>query len=107
VTFVAFSEALAASSVKVAGRDVLATWKVLVSLGLTPVIYLLYSILAYVAAARFGPATKYKLWAPFVTMAAMPFFAYSALKFGEAGLDVFKSVLKLILANSRGSYIRL
>lgn len=84
------SEALAASSVKVAGRDVLATWKILVSLGLTPVVCIIYSIMAYVAATRYDLPVKYRIWAPFVTMASLPFLAYSALKFGEAGLDVFK-----------------
>lgn len=84
------SEALAASSVKVAGRDVLATWKILVSAGLAPVLYIFYSVVAGIVAARNSHTYKYRLWAPFITMAALPFFGYSALKFGEAGSDVFK-----------------
>lgn len=75
---------------KVAGRDVLATWKILVSAGLAPVLYLFYSAMAGITAARYGFSYKYRLWAPFITMAALPFFGYSALKFGEAGSDVFK-----------------
>jgi glycerol-3-phosphate O-acyltransferase/dihydroxyacetone phosphate acyltransferase len=87
---ISFVEALAASSVKIAGRDVLATWKILVSAGLAPILYIFYSVLAGFTAARYGITYKYRLWAPFITMAVLPFFGYSALKFGEAGLDVFK-----------------
>lgn len=68
----------------------LATWKILVSAGLAPVVYLFYSVAAGIAAARYGLPYKYRLWAPFITIAALPFFGYSALKFGEAGSDVFK-----------------
>ena len=54
------SEALAASVVKVAGRDVLATWKILISLGVAPVIYAFYAFLS-ASAARYIPTyTAYK-----------------------------------------------
>ncbi|KAF9519980.1 hypothetical protein BS47DRAFT_1374859 [Hydnum rufescens UP504] len=91
-------EALAASSVKVAGRDVLATWKVLISLGLAPFLYGFYSFIAVLIAIRVGAPTRWRIWAPFATLAAMPFFGFSALKFGEAGLDVFKSLRPLVIA---------
>ena len=39
--------AVAKSSVKLAGFDVLATWKVLVSLVLSPVMHFLYTFLSY------------------------------------------------------------
>lgn len=90
LSLICHAEALAASSVKIAGRDVLATWKILVSAGFAPILYIFYSVLAGFTAARYGLTYKYRLWAPFMTMAALPFFGYSALKFGEAGLDVFK-----------------
>lgn len=90
VLILSCSEALAASSVKVAGRDVLATWKILISAGLAPVLYTVYAVLAGVLASRYSSTYKYRLYAPFLTMTALPFFGYSALKFGEAGLDVFK-----------------
>ncbi|KAF8323193.1 glycerol-3-phosphate O-acyltransferase [Clavulina sp. PMI_390] len=91
-------EALAASSVKVAGRDVLATWKILVSAGFAPILYIVYAIIAGVLAGRYDFSYKYRLWAPFITTAALPFLGYSALKFGEAGLDVFKSLRPLIIS---------
>lgn len=90
------SEALAASSVKIAGRDVLATWKILISLGVVPVLYSFYSFLATIVAIKANAPLKWKVWTPFIVMAALPCIAYAALKFGEAGMDVLKCGLWFI-----------
>jgi len=84
------SEALAASVVKIAGRDVLASWKVLIALGVTPVLYTLYAILATVVATRAGAPIKWRIMTPFLVIISLPFMNYAALKFGEAGMDVLK-----------------
>lgn len=95
-------EALAASVVKVAGRDVLATWKILISLGVAPVLYGFYSALATYAMFRSrrtqNLAIGYKMMTPFIVSAILPFMSYGTLKFGEAGLDVFKLVDVFIYA---------
>ncbi|QRV72837.1 acyltransferase [Ceratobasidium sp. AG-Ba] len=91
------AEALANSTVKIAGRDVIASWKVIISLGVTPFLYGFYAFLATVAVARAGAPLAYQLWTPFVVMAALPFIGYSALKFGEAGMDVLKSLRPLVV----------
>ncbi|KAG8217488.1 glycerol-3-phosphate O-acyltransferase [Butyriboletus roseoflavus] len=91
-------EALAASVVKVAGRDVLATWKILISMGIAPVLYTLYAILATVVAVKAHVPFSLQLWTPFLVICALPFMNYAALKFGEAGMDVFKSLRPLIVA---------
>ena len=83
-------EALAASTVKVAGRDVLGSWKVLISLGAAPLLYGLYAFIAAAVMIRAGAPLKYRLWTPFVVASALPFIGYAALKFGEAGMDVLK-----------------
>ena len=87
-----FPEALAASTVKVAGRDVLATWKVLISLGVAPVTYCFYALLSTVIAHKAGMPLKLRLWMPFLTLIVLPIMNYGSLKFGEAGMDVLKSV---------------
>ncbi|PBK84700.1 hypothetical protein ARMGADRAFT_1132289 [Armillaria gallica] len=69
-------EALAESVVKIAARDVIATWKVLISLGVAPLLH----------------AT------PFIVILSLPFMNFAALKFGEAGMDVLKSLRPLIVA---------
>ncbi|KAK1926771.1 hypothetical protein DB88DRAFT_180717 [Papiliotrema laurentii] len=91
-------EALAASTVKIQGRDVLATWKVLVSLAVVPLLYLAYTLLAVVAAYRFNLAPEWRPWVPVITLTLLPSLGYSALKFGEAGMDVFKSLRPLFLS---------
>ena len=84
------AEALAASTVKVAGRDVLGSWKVLISLGAAPLLYGLYAFIATMVMIRAGAPLKYQLWTPFIVVSALPFIGYAALKFGEAGTDVLK-----------------
>ncbi|KAF4615224.1 hypothetical protein D9613_003038 [Agrocybe pediades] len=91
-------EALAASVVKIAGRDVLATWKILIALGVTPVLYTLYAVLATVIAIRAQVPLKWRLSTPFLVFLSLPFMNYAALKFGEAGMDVLKSLPPLIIA---------
>lgn len=85
-------EALAASVVKVAGRDVLATWKVLISLVMTPALYMFYAIVATVVAVKADGSSDWIFWTPFAVLLALPCIGYAALKFGEAGMDVLKLV---------------
>ncbi|BGP46107.1 Glycerol-3-phosphate/dihydroxyacetone phosphate acyltransferase [Rhodotorula kratochvilovae] len=91
-------EALAASSVKIAGRDVLATWKVLVALAGAPSLYTIYAINAVVLAHKLALPPQYRFWAPFATFAGLPFIGVAALKFGEVGMDVYKSLRPLVLS---------
>ncbi|KAI0748033.1 glycerol-3-phosphate O-acyltransferase [Daedaleopsis nitida] len=91
-------EALAASEVKIAARDVIATWKVLVALGVTPVLYILYAALATIVAVKAGAPLRYRIWTPFLVLMILPMLGYAALKFGEAGMDVLKSLRPLVVA---------
>lgn len=84
------TEALAASTVKLAGRDVVATWKILVSLGMAPIVYTIYGIISVVLAFKYGLSLKYKLLLPLALAIALPSIGYSALKFGETGMDIYK-----------------
>ncbi|KAI0721682.1 glycerol-3-phosphate O-acyltransferase [Cerioporus squamosus] len=91
-------EALAASEVKIAGRDVLATWKILVALGVTPILYAFYATLATIVAVKAGVPLKWRIWTPFIVLMILPMIGYAALKFGEAGMDVLKSLRPLVIA---------
>ena len=84
------TEALAASEVKIAGKDVLATWKILVALGVAPLLYGFWAFLATWLAVRVGAPLKWRVATPFIVCMALPFMSYAALKFGEAGMDVMK-----------------
>ncbi|KAJ7273678.1 glycerol-3-phosphate O-acyltransferase [Mycena haematopus] len=91
-------EALAASTVKIAGRDVLATWKILIALAVSPILYILYASLATLALIHAGAAMKWKLLTPILVLFAVPVMSLAALKFGEAGRDVFFSLRPLVVA---------
>ncbi|KAG8908510.1 hypothetical protein FRB99_005870 [Tulasnella sp. 403] len=91
-------EALAVSTVKIAARDVIATWKVLISVVLAPFLYLFYAFLATIVVIKAGAPTEWRILTPFLSMIALPLIGFSALKFGEAGMDVLKSLRPLIIA---------
>lgn len=95
-------QALAASTVKIQGKDVMATWKLLVAMAFAPTLYHLYSVIVTFKTYQdrfFGVVPG---WAPlwlvyvlsFVVMIAITF---AALRFGEVGMDIFKSLRPLIL----------
>jgi glycerol-3-phosphate O-acyltransferase/dihydroxyacetone phosphate acyltransferase len=100
-------EALAASAVKVAGRDVLATWKVLISLVMTPALYVFYAFIATVISFEADIPFNRILWTPILTLIALPCIGYAALKFGEAGVDVLKSLGPLIITLIPGKHLYL
>lgn len=97
-------EALAASQVKLKGRDVLATWKVLVSLGFTPILYCFYAGVATYFAHRYKLPTRHQLMMPFYTLSVLPPIAYSTLKFSEVGIDIYKSLPPLFVSLMPGNY---
>jgi glycerol-3-phosphate O-acyltransferase / dihydroxyacetone phosphate acyltransferase len=84
------SEALAASNVKVAARDVVGTWKVLISLALAPITYAIYAFIAFILARKAGAGLKWQILTPIALICGLPFVGFAALKFGEAGMDVLK-----------------
>jgi len=86
--------------VKIHGRDVLATWKVLICLGVAPVLYTLYACLATMVAVRAQAPLTWRIATPFLVFIALPFMNYAALKFGEAGVDVLKCVYALAHVSS-------
>lgn len=92
------SDALAASTVKIQARDVVATWKILVSLGLSPIVYAIYGTIAVLLSFKYGLPLRYKLWIPVFLTIAIPSIGYSALKFGEVGMDIYKSLRPLAVS---------
>ncbi|KAI9283454.1 hypothetical protein BC943DRAFT_280969, partial [Umbelopsis sp. AD052] len=88
-------EALAGSTVKLAGRDVLATWKLLVGLVLIPTLYGLYSFVAFVFLMRTELNWKYKVFIPLTIWNTLPFISYASMRFAENGLEVYRSIRPL------------
>lgn len=98
VSHVKAKAALAASQVKVRARDVLATWKLLVSLVFVPVLYLTYAIVATVIVSRRGWSRRAVVRTPFVVFGLLPVISMSTLKFAEVGVDVYKSLPPLVVS---------
>ncbi len=91
------TEALAESVVKIAARNVIATWKVLISLGVAPLLYGFYAFVATLWSIRANLPLKWRIATPFIVILSLPFMNFAALKFGEAGMDVLKYVLSSYL----------
>ena len=96
-------EALAASTVKLQGRDVMATWKLLVALALAPLLYASYTALLTWWTYRNRVQGYVPEWVPLwiVVMSGLIFFpsiTFAALRFGETGMDILKSLRPLVLS---------
>ncbi|KAL8900746.1 MAG: hypothetical protein Q9192_000905 [Flavoplaca navasiana] len=96
-------EALAASTVKLEGRDVIATWKLLVAMGFAPLLYIFYTSLLTYWTYRTRVQGYMPDWVPlwFVIIFGLVFFpaiTFAALRFGETGMDILKSLRPLVLS---------
>ena len=97
--------ALAGSTVKIRGRDVMATWKILVALGFAPALYHVYSTLIVVKVWHDRLWGYVPGWVPLwlvycAVWPAMVGITFAALRFGEVGMDIFKSLRPLVLCLS-------
>jgi len=95
-------EALATSTVKIEARDVIATWKLLVALAFAPVLYTFYTVLlviwTYKSRVHGMVPASLPLWAiPPIGYTVFPSITFAALRFGEVGMDIAKSLRPLFL----------
>lgn len=99
-------EALAASQVKLKGRDVVGTWKVLVSLGVAPILYSSYAVAAAFIARRIRPelTTSQLARASLYALILVPTMSYSSLKLSETALDIVKSLPPLFVSLLPGNH---
>ena len=96
-------EALAASTVKLAGRDVLATWKLLVAMALAPLLYTFYTVLFTYWTYRNRVQGHVPDWVPLWMVVLLgyiifPSVTFAALRIGETGMDILKSLRPLVLS---------
>ena len=101
-------EALAASTVKLQGRDVMATWKLLVALAFAPILYVFYTILLTYWTFRNRVQGYVPQWVPLWAVVIFgyilfPAITFAALRFGEVGMDIVKSLRPLVLSLSPAS----
>ncbi|KAF1807178.1 hypothetical protein FB192DRAFT_1271796 [Mucor lusitanicus] len=100
LTFLLYIEALAGSSVKIAGKDVLATWKVIVAAFAAPALYGVYALfyLVYLLKRKPNLSLKAKLTRAGLIWAIQPILHYLLMRLGDTGLDIYKSIKPLFLA---------
>jgi glycerol-3-phosphate O-acyltransferase/dihydroxyacetone phosphate acyltransferase len=96
-------EALAASTVKVQGRDVMATWKLLVSMVVAPLLYNFYNTILAIWTHYNRIGGRVPDWVPLWAVFAFgyilfPAITFAALRFGEVGMDIAKSLRPLVLS---------
>lgn len=96
-------EALAASTVKLQGRDVMATWKLLVAMAFAPTLYATYTILLTWWTYKNRVQGYMPEWVPLWMVVAFgvfffPSITFAALRIGETGMDIVKSLRPLILS---------
>lgn len=96
-------EALAGSTVKIKGNDVIATWKILVSMGFAPILYTVYSLIGIKIVHIYYPQVS-SLFAFITFYIFSASITYSALIFGDKGMDLFKESRSswLMLTNQQG-----
>ncbi|CEP11780.1 hypothetical protein [Parasitella parasitica] len=91
-------EALAGSSVKIAARDVLATWKILVALVGMPALYSVYSILLFLYLYLHGYPHSFGL--SLLVWVALPFIQYACILVLENSADIYNSLNPLFMSLS-------
>lgn len=96
-------EALAASTVKLQGRDVMATWKLLIALAFAPAVYAFYTAAFTYWTYRNRIQGYVPEWVPLwlvvlIGMVLFPTITFAALRIGEVGMDIIKSLRPLILS---------
>lgn len=100
-------QALAASTVKINANDVVATWKILIGMGLAPVVYSFYAFIGTWYCYKNDILQNHRLvlvWI-FIYMCGV-LVTYSALITGEQGLDLLKSIRPLYLSITSGSSVK-
>lgn len=90
---------MAGSSVKIKANDVLATWKILVALGLAPCLYIFYSVIGTIFIHKLGILLPYSVpnWLTFLIFYGWSVLTtYASLRIGEIGVDYYKSLKPLM-----------
>ena len=97
------AQAVRGSSVKLEGRDVLSTWKIMVSLVAYPALYIVYTAAAFSLGGRYLPE-PWPLEAGLLFFFFFPVVSYGAVKGGENVVRVARSLVPLGTVVLRPSY---
>jgi glycerol-3-phosphate O-acyltransferase/dihydroxyacetone phosphate acyltransferase len=91
------AEALAGSMVKISGKDVVTTWKLLTSLVVAPLLWFFYSFLAFwIYYVKYDYALGLK--AGWLTTLIIPILGVASIGLSDIAVDLLKSVRPLIVS---------
>lgn len=90
-------KALAKSSVKIKANDVIATWKILMGMVFTPLLYIVWSSLITIVVSKKGYNNN-KILTFVISYILCATVTYSALIVGDRGMDTLKSLRPLYLS---------
>lgn len=100
------ASALANSTVKIKANDVVATWKILISMGAAPLLYSFYASLGTWYCKHYNYLSSFGLVSMWIVLYVLGVtVTYSALITGEQGVDLLKSIRPLYLSIFSGSTI--
>ncbi|GMG21535.1 unnamed protein product [Ambrosiozyma monospora] len=102
-------EALAKSSVKIKGTDVLGSWKVLIALVFAPSLYTFYSLVGTYMSIKYSLLPnwwilQFKVVIYSCCYSLLVWTTYAAFRIGETGMDILKSLRPLVLSLSPKSH---
>ncbi|KAJ3187113.1 hypothetical protein HDU85_007151 [Gaertneriomyces sp. JEL0708] len=98
------AEAKAGSNVKIWGKDVVATWKVLTTIALIPIFLTFYTLCSFVIAyAVFNYGREKSLAIAGVVSCVLPTITWATIHCYDHGVDIVKSIPPLWLAFLSGS----
>lgn len=98
-------EAVATSKVKILGRDVLATWKLLISCLLFPLFWAAYTFVSGVAAERLlGLGIFWQRETMLITFFCLPLLTFAYIRGSEMILAVAKSLTPLVMVLLRPDF---
>lgn len=92
-----YIEAKAGSTVKIAGKDVVATWKLLTALVVTPLLWFFYTFLTYSMTYYYFGYSK-AVQAAIFFFVALPIVGISSIRLSDLAFDVSKSIRPLIVS---------
>ncbi|KAI8910960.1 hypothetical protein EDD86DRAFT_189537 [Gorgonomyces haynaldii] len=91
-------EAKEGSSVKIAGKDVVSTWKLLTSLFVIPILWITYTLLTLVISRLLGYSTFMSYVHMFAFFVLYPVLGYATILVGDIGIDIAKSLPPLMVS---------
>lgn len=98
-------EAVAQSSVKIVGKDVIATWKLLVACVVLPVLYVFYGAVTFAVSSSSLPLTA-RAGLSLLTMVTVPWMGWIAVQYGEKSLNIYQSLLPLFMQVTRSTQVQ-